>query len=72
MKSDFGESMIWLAGIGGGGDGSPQRVRPHVAKAARRGDAFKRADGSKFREPGKNQTLSCFSPVFFVLSNRQL
>ncbi|WP_148221757.1 hypothetical protein [Rhizobium leguminosarum] len=25
MKSDFGESMFWLAEIGGGGDGSPQR-----------------------------------------------
>ncbi|MBB2691687.1 UNVERIFIED_ORG: hypothetical protein GGI63_002569 [Rhizobium esperanzae] len=60
MKSDFGESMICRVG---GGDGSPQRRSPC--------EIWRQPMGSKFRESGKNQTLSCFSPAFFVLSNHQ-
>ncbi|MBB4235309.1 hypothetical protein GGD57_001871 [Rhizobium esperanzae] len=35
MKSDFGESMFWLAETGRDGDGSPQRVRPSKVKISR-------------------------------------
>ncbi|MEI1250285.1 hypothetical protein [Rhizobium aouanii] len=55
MKSNFGESMIWLAAVEGGGDGSP-----HAAKATGRGDALTRADAQNFARPAKTE----FSPVF--------
>ncbi|MBX5155641.1 MULTISPECIES: hypothetical protein [unclassified Rhizobium] len=56
MKSDFGESMIWLAGIAAGGDGSPQRS-PDPADAFNLDAA---EPGQIFACPAKTK----LSPVF--------